>query len=256
MEKADDKVTSFDVIAVHQPPYLAWFGLIDKIARADRFVVLDNVQYNSRAFQHRTLYSTDHGPKYLSLSVNSKGHRSQARKIFDMQLLDQTRSATHFTSLRHRYGKRPGWATVGPALEEVMCRPYTSLLSLNMALLELTLDLYAIATPLVLASELQGEGAKSELMLSLTQAAGGRCYLSGQGARDYMDETLFTAKGIDVVYQEFVHPEFSQSHKEDFQKGCFALEWVIEEPDTAAAAFHHHLNVTGAPRPPRNLAPV
>ena len=60
------------VVAIHQPAYLPWFGLVDKIARADVFVLLDTVQFNRRAYQHRTLYSTADGPRYLSLDVASR----------------------------------------------------------------------------------------------------------------------------------------------------------------------------------------
>ena len=244
-----EQSASVDMVAIHQPSYLPWFGLIDKIARCDRFVVLDTVQYNARAFQHRTLYSVTGGSKYLSLSVNSKGHQNEARLIREMHLIDPDLPAKHYLTLRHRYGKRKGWPLIGPLLEAVMCRPHLSLLQLNVALLELTLRQFAIATPCILASSLPAQGVKSPLMLDLTRAAGGRTYLSGQGARDYMDDRLFEADGIGVVYQEFVHPIFEQSHADEFQKGCFALEWLIEEPGTAVADFHNHLRTNGAPPP-------
>jgi WbqC-like protein family len=238
-----------DIVGIHQPSYLPWFGLVDKVARCNRFVVLDNVQYNARAFQHRTLYSATGGSKYLSLSVNSKGHQNETRPLGEMRLIDQDLPAKHYLTLRHRYGKRKGWGLIGPMLEAIMCRPHKSLLELNVALLELTLRQFAIATPCILASLLPAQGVKSQLILELTRAAGGRAYLSGQGARDYMDDALFMAAGIGVVYQEFVHPVFEQSQTSEFQKGCFALEWLIEEPDAAVARFHDHLHASGAPPP-------
>jgi WbqC-like protein family len=245
-----------NTVAIHQPAYLPWFGLIDKIARCDRFVVLDNVQYNARSFQHRTLYSTDSGPKYLSLSVNSSGHQTDGRTIREMQLLQPDLPTKHFVTLKHRYGKRPGWRIVGPRLEDIMCRPHQWLLNLDYALIRLTLDLFAIATPCLMASDLESDGTKSDLMLSLTRAAGGQRYLSGQGARAYNDPALFERSGIELSYQQFQHPTFGQSHGGDFQEGCFALEWLIEEPLDAVAKFHDHLRSHGAPQPgPSAFAP-
>ena len=36
------------VVAIHQPNFLPWLGYFDKIARADVFVVLDDVQFPKR----------------------------------------------------------------------------------------------------------------------------------------------------------------------------------------------------------------
>ena len=33
------------ILAAHQPQYLPWLGFFDKIAQADVFVLLDNVQF-------------------------------------------------------------------------------------------------------------------------------------------------------------------------------------------------------------------
>jgi len=240
------------VVAIHQPPYLPWFGLVDKIARADVFVVLDNVQYNKRAFQHRTLYSTAGGAKYLSLSVASKGTQSEGLRIMDMRLLDPDRPAAHFETLRHRYGRSPGWRRLEEPLAAVLRTPWERLLDLNLALLRLTLGAFAIAPRLVLASDCAVEGVKSELMLALTRAAGGDVYLSGAGAGEYMEPTLFERAQMGLQWQAFVHPAYVQSHGGAFVPGCFALEWLLEAPETAVDGLHAHLRASGAP-PPRCL---
>jgi hypothetical protein len=229
------------LVGVHQPAYLLWFGLLEKIALCDRFVVLDTVQYNARSFQHRTLYSSDTGVRYLSLAVHSKGHQVRGTTIGEITLADATVPATHFQTLRHRYGKRPGWPIVAGDLESILCRTHERLLDLDVALMEVTLRHFGIDTELVLASGLDGAGTKGALMLSLVRAAGGHAYLSGAGARDYMEEDAFAAAGVGLFWQAFDHPVYPQSHDGRFQPGCFALEWIIEEPDTAAHKFREHI---------------
>jgi len=240
------------VVAIHQPSYLPWFGILDKIARCDVFVVLDTVQYNKRAFQHRTLYSRGTGAKYLSLAVNSKGHQAKGLQIRDVTLADPSLPGRHLETMRHRYGRRNGWSTVHQALEPILSNPPSSLLELDLATLRVSLEFFGIAPQLVLASDLAGLGSKTELMLSLTQSAGGDVYLSGSGARDYMDDQLFLDAGLEVVYQNFTHPTFEQSHEGEFQPGCFGLEWVIEDPLNAREDFHEHL-ISCGDQPPRCL---
>ncbi len=226
------------IVAAHQPGYLVWLGLLEKIALADRFVLLDNVQYNKRAFQHRTLYSMIGGAKYLSLSVKSKGHQTNSLRIKDVELQDLERPIRHFETLRHRYARRPGWVKIEDRLAAILLRPPASLLEINVLLLKLTLELFEIETPMVCCSELNATGHKGELMLSATAAAGGDTYLSGVGARNYMSDADGKDHGVRVVWQDFLHPRYKQSHGDDFQAGCFAMEWIIEDPDNAVRDFH------------------
>lgn len=233
------------IVSIHQPPYLPWLGLLEKVALSDRFVILDNVQYNARAFQHRTLYSVDGGARYLSLAVHSRGHQTHATRIADIKLADLTMPRRHYDTLRHRYGRRPGWRTIATQLGEILTGGRESLLDLNVALLKLTLERFDVRTDLVLASSLGASGRKDELMLDLTLAAGGTAYLSGTGAKAYMDESKFNRAQVPVYWQVFEHPIYRQSITGPFQAGCLALEWIIEEPDHAVSGFHAHVKSMG-----------
>lgn len=236
--------------SIHQPGYLPWLGLVDKIARSDVFVALDSVQYSSRAYQHRTLYSCPGGERYLSLSVNSGGHRSEERAIRDVMLVDPHTPARHFETLRHRYGRSPGWRRLEEPLRALLLARHERLLDLSLATIRLTLDVLEIPVPIVLASDLGTTATKTDLMIELTRAVGADVYLSGQGARAYLEPEKFPAAGVALEFQEFTHPTYPQRGVAEFQPGCFALEWALEVGDDAARAFRAHLSTHGAP-PPR-----
>ena len=40
-------------VAISQPTYLPWLGYFDLIDQVDRFVVLDNVQFEKQSWQQR-----------------------------------------------------------------------------------------------------------------------------------------------------------------------------------------------------------
>ncbi len=233
------------IVSIHQPPYLPWLGLLEKIALSDRFVILDNVQYNARAFQHRTLYSCEGGARYLSLAVHSRGHQTPGTRIADIRLADPTIPRRHYETLRHRYGRRPGWGAIAAELGELLASGRDSLLELNVALLRMTLERFDVRADLLLASSLEASGRKDDLMLGLTLAAGGSAYLSGTGAKAYMDESKFSRAHVPVYWQAFEHPIYRQSINGPFQPGCFALEWLIEDPDHAVGGFHAHVKSMG-----------
>lgn len=233
------------IVSIHQPSYFPWLGLLDKIARSDVFIVLDTVQYNKRAFQHRTLYSTVSGSRYLSVPVKNKGHQTSGLAIQDVVVADPAIFAAHFETLRHRYGRAAGWPQWAPLIGRLAERQPLRLLDANLWTLEMTLKAFGLAPEIVRASKLGAEGHKTALMLNLTQAVGGDIYLSGAGASDYMDDALFCESGIEVIYQQFHHPEYPQSHGMPFQPGCFALEWAIEAPDRAAIDFRRLIKTSG-----------
>src|SRR3990167_2201771 len=91
------------VVSINQPHYFPWLGLLDKIYRSDVFIILDSVQYSRHGFQNRTLYSTEKGPRYLTVPVRSKGHLKTRLRIADVKLADSKIPAKHFETLRCRY---------------------------------------------------------------------------------------------------------------------------------------------------------
>jgi hypothetical protein len=219
------------VASIPQPHYLIWLGLLDKIAKSDVFVVLDDVQYNKRSFQHRTLYSTGSGAKYLSLSVNSKGAQSGSVYIKDITLPNQQMLQTHFKTLLGRYGKCPGWSLVGDELARIYSKKWKYLIDINLELLQLTLNLYSLKPRILMSSSLVTTEVKGALMYELANMVDCDCYLSGVGAKEYMDFVPADKQLCQVKFQDFTHPSYRQSTKAEFQAGTLALEWAIEEPE-------------------------
>ena len=60
------------------------------------------------------------------------------------------------------------------------------------------------------SSELGIPGEQSERLLRLCEHFGARTYLSGSAARDYLDVALFARRGVEVAWQDYVHPEYPQ----------------------------------------------
>ena len=85
---------------------------------------------------------------------------------------------------------------------------------------------FKITTPLVMASSLGVSGEKSELVLAQCKALGADVFFSGIGARSYLNVQHFNEKGINVVFQNFKHPVYSQ-HYGEFVKGLSAIDYLF-----------------------------
>lgn len=238
------------IVSLHQPHYFPWLGLLAKIACSDIFIFLDNVQFEKRGYQNRAQYSTPQGLKHLTLPVLQKGTHSEAREIRDVLLNGADAAVKHFQTLSHRYGKRPGWKLIADRLESILTTPQERMISLCYATMELTMEIFCVRPKIRYASEMPADGKKGERVLNLVAAAGGKTYLSGTGARNYLEANAFKKAGLGLVFQEFSHPVYKQSTGVEFQPSAFALEWFIEDPDHAVEAFRAHLsaNTTQTPR--------
>jgi hypothetical protein len=61
----------------------------------------------------------------------------------------------------------------------------------------------------MLASDLNhAGGSKTDLILSICHAVGADAYLSGAGARAYLDVDKLKDNGVEVVWQQFQHPQY------------------------------------------------
>jgi hypothetical protein len=233
---------SAKVVTIHQPHYLPWLGLIAKIACADIFIYLDDVQYEKNGWQNRNQYSTRDGLKFLSLPVQQKGIVSQEKTVREVLLADPRAPLKHWKTLQQRYGKAPGWKRLAPRLEAILTPPQEKLIALCLATTELSLEIYQLKPQILFSSELRVEGQKGERVINLVKAAGANHYLSGTGAEEYLEPAAFAAAGLGLTFQEFRHPIYAQGVGDKFAPAAFALEFYLMDPDGAVEAFHAHLN--------------
>lgn len=71
-----------------------------------------------------------------------------------------------------------------------------------------------VKTPRLISSQMSPQGSRTAMLVDLLQKAGATRYISGQGARAYLDESLFAKAGIELVWQAFRHPVYPQLHGE------------------------------------------
>jgi len=199
------------VITIHQPDFLPWLGFFDRWKNSDLYIVLDDVQFLRRGWHHRDKIKTAHGVVWLTVPVLKKGRFDQC--INQVQI-DNSRNwrHKHLATLEHAYRAAPGFHVVYPKLKEIYQRPYRLLVDFNMALLEMAAELLGIHTPIVLASRYGLQSRKTHKLVELVERHHGTHYLTGTGARSYLDEQLFHRCGITVTWQNFEHPVYPQLH--------------------------------------------
>jgi hypothetical protein len=200
-------------VVVHQPDFLPHLAFFHRLLHADLFVILDTAQYvdgTSRSWMNRDKIKTPQGEKWLTVSVK-KAPRGTA--IREMQLSgDVDWKTTNLNLIRENYRLAPYYSEVCPHIEALYAHECRRLMDFNVKSIDILMGLFEIRVSLLLASELNCAGANNELLVDILKKVGATRYLSGIGARAYFDPKPFCEAGIDVVWQEFVHPRYAQMH--------------------------------------------
>jgi hypothetical protein len=205
------------ILAAHQPSYLPWLGYLDKMAQADVFVVMDNLQYEAQNFQNRNRCKLNSGAGWLTVPLE---RGAQSDLICDKRIQNGGSPREHWqrktwATIKIHYGRAPHFDRYAEELEEVYTRPWERLVDLDMHILELARRWLDITRPVLTASSLSLEGERSERIVDMCQKVGAKVYLSGRGgSTDYLDLEAFRRAGITVAWQDFAHPIYPQRYPE------------------------------------------
>ncbi len=216
------------IVSIHQPAYLPWLGYFDKIARADLFIWLDNVQFQKNSFQNRNKILTKDGPSWLTVPVRTSGVLYET-PLKDAEI-DNSRNwrAKHVSSIRMNYNKAMRFSDCFPALAGFYEREWQTLDRLCWEMLDYFNTLLGVTTPIRRASDMSADGSKSDLVLDLCKKAGATTYLSGALGRDYLDLPSFAAAGIAVEFQDYKHPPYRQAYP-GFVPNLAVIDLIMNE---------------------------
>lgn len=204
-------IKRFMIVTIHQPDFLPWLGFFDRWQKSDVYIVLDDVQFLRRGWHHRDKIKTKDGVKWLTVPVLKKGRYHQL--IRDVKIDNATNWQTkHLRTIEASYEKAPNFEWCFEEIEDIYKKNHALLMDLNMELLSWAADFFDITTPLVFASQYRLQSFSTQRLVELVKLVGGHCYMTGLGAKGYLDETLFEAEGIQVVWQDYTPPVHEQLH--------------------------------------------
>jgi hypothetical protein len=198
-------------VAVHQPQYLPWLGYFDKMDRVDCLVLLDDVQFETNDWQNRSRIKTATGWQWLTVPVRHRFPQPLAEVRVDTSAPWRRK---HLAALVANYRSAPAFDAHRPFFETLYAREWGLLLDVSLAGLTYLAGALGIATRLVRASTLGLPGGlrATERLVEICRRLGADTYLSGAGARAYLELERFGAAGIAVPFQAFACPVYPQRH--------------------------------------------
>ena len=147
---------------------------------------------------------------WLTIPITKSGIGT---KISHVRVAGEKWKIKHKRLLKDCYQKAPFFSEYcNSFLEQVYDVRSDLLADYNLASIRFIRNVFGIRTKIIQMNELGvgSEFKKTDLAIALVRAAGGRTYLSGDGARAYLDEDKFVIGRVPLLWHNFEHPIYPQ----------------------------------------------
>ncbi|MFG2501499.1 WbqC family protein [Streptomyces sp. NPDC048441] len=173
-----------------------------KLFAADHWIVLDDVQFTRRDYQHRArLAALDDVDRCRWLTIPTHRPSGRPTLVRDTVIVDPAAIRRRTASiLRQQYGASAHWPVLDQALRPVWDAFDTGrTAAVATASTHALLDLLGWQGQILTSSTLPACTGRSERLADLAATTRARAYLCGTGGMTYLDPASFTKRGVDVV---------------------------------------------------------
>lgn len=197
-------------VAILQSNYIPWKGYFDMIAAVDEFILYDDMQYTRRDWRNRNQIKCPQGIQWLTVPVLVKGKYLQ--KIRETEIDGTDWAVAHWKALAQNYRRAPHFAEIAAWLEPLYFgEAFTYISHLNRHFIEAICTYLDIKTTITNSWDYTLLDGKTERLADLCVQAGGSEYVSGQAARTYLDEKVFSNLGVKLTWFDYAgYPAYPQ----------------------------------------------
>lgn len=188
--------------SIHQPNVFPRLTTLAKLFAADYWIVLDDVQFTRRDYQHRARLACLDTParqQWLTIPTHLPNGRPTLIRdaVIDDPALARRRTAG---MLRQLYRPSPHWPVMAAALDPVL-DAFTTERTAAVAetSTRVLLHLLGWRGQILTSSRLPTRPGRSMRLADLAYATGARAYLCGTGGMTYLDPAPFAAHNIVVT---------------------------------------------------------
>lgn len=183
---------------------------MDKIGSVDTFVFLDDVQFKKNEFQNRNKILVNGESKWLTVPVTFNfGDKIREVKVVNNNRWPQKMRRT----IELNYASAPCYDEYSDGLYRILQTSWNNLSDLNRATVEWLMTCNHITTPVHTSSSMPALSTDpTQRLIDICKTVDADKYLSGTGGREYLDLRAFERAGIDVEFQQFLHPTYNQCY--------------------------------------------
>jgi hypothetical protein len=201
------------VVSIHQPNFMPWIKLLDKVLASDVYIAYDTVQYTKSEYHSRQRVKTHFGQAWLTVPTRSR--KGSVQRIDEVEIDNkQPWRQKHLSILKVNYRKAPFFDEVSALVKDVYATRHTHLADLGVDVIAAVRDYLGSGVQVVRASSLPHSGDNTDRLMQLTRSVHGDVHLTSTFGTDrqYIDWSRLLEAGIAVRVQRFEHPVYPQLH--------------------------------------------
>jgi hypothetical protein len=201
------------LLTAHQTGFLPFLGFFHKVALADRYINLDQVQFSTNDWINRNKIKTNQGPIWLTVPILTTGHIGKT--ISEMEINNRTRwRDKHWKTLYLAYKKAKYFNVYAEFFENLYKREWQYLIDLNEYTFKWLIGILKIKTDLDDEVNYKFKGSKSGLILDMCKELKADTFIFGGQGKSYADLEEFKDHDIKPYFQDYIHPIYNQLHGE------------------------------------------
>ena len=208
------------MLVISQPTYLPWIGYFALINESNKFVFLDDVQFNTRSWQQRNRILNTDKIGYLTLPIKKKGQQTQL--INKSHINDKNIYKKHLKTIYHCYANTKYFKKYFGFFEEVLtsCEKFNYLSDVNIFLIKKICKLIDIDLNYTLSSSIGSKGKKTDKLIDICINLNQKKYLTNEGAMEYINQEKYKFDNNKIrLYQiNVVNYSYNQKSNVFFEK--------------------------------------
>lgn len=201
-------------VVISQPMFFPWIGFFEQIKLCDIYVHYNDVQYSKGSFANRVQVKSAQGSKWLTVPLKNL-HLGQP--IDQVEINNQIDWRTnHFDLLKRCYKTAPYYSEMLKLVETVYGNDWELLDDLSQTTLIKVCEYFGFFEDKKFTSikDLIVGGASSERVLATTIKVKADTYITGHGASNYLDHSIFENAGVSVKYMDYQKTPYPQLYGE------------------------------------------
>lgn len=213
-------------LAIMQPYLFPYTGYFNLVARVDKFVFYDDVNFIKNGWINRNRLFLSGDVRYFTVPLSGG---SSNLKITEVKCQSKTAwSRKMLESIKQSYGRAPYFASTFDLIKEVLDTDSECIAVLAKRSIQMTAERLGYSTSFEQTSRIYNNAALSgmERVVDICIKEGAQTYVNLPGGKHLYDSKIFKENSIDLVFSRPTFMAYQQFDR-DFQPGLSILDVMM-----------------------------
>jgi len=212
------------IASIHQPNFFPWMGFFDKLIQSDSFVFLtSSMRSKDDKFLTRTKILDGSSSRYISIPLGIK-----QIPIKDLLMPnDKKWKIKTLNKIHNSYHDSQFYDEVVFDVKSLIMNESEYFSDYSINIVNFLVEKLNIDTKIFIDTDFEKDfGLSNERNVAICKELDANTYFSGIGAKEYNDKNLFKINDLDLIYQNYSHPEYRQN-SDQFIAGLSIIDVII-----------------------------